>query len=291
MRLTTLLIVAVLCISCSNPTLSTLDKVKALKLDSLEGNIETYYSAGYENRAAANLSLLSNSTGFFEEHFGVSQTFSLAVIDSAHWVKITSIPYGLPFVSGPPYLVAIPADSENILANIVASLIDGYDLDTTYEMTNEKIADLFVSLIGFHELGHIYANSYGATFPNRWTFEFAATYFAFFYLDQNFTEERDIWIDVSNIIFNEIKPRYTSLKDFEMMYSRVGVENYAWYQVAFLVQVESLYKKQGKAFLNKLQNHSWSSASTTEYVDEMDEIGSGFIQWAQRYKLHQSVAM
>lgn len=280
------IIVLVFSISCNSPTPSTLEKVRVLDLKSIDGNIETYFSAGYEVRARGNINLLSKSTEFFKENFGVDQSFSIAVIDSATWEKITSIPYGLPFVSGPPYIVCIPASSENILSKTITTVIDKYDLNTQYGMTNKEIVDLFVSLIGFHELGHIYANSYGATFPNRWTFEFAETYFAYFYLDQNYTKERDIWIDVSNIIIKEIEPRYTSLKDFEMKYSGVGVENYAWYQVVFLMQVEKLYKKQGRDFLEKLQNYTWSSISTTEYLDEMDEIGSGFTQWAHKYKLH-----
>lgn len=160
-------------------------------------------------------------------------------------------------------------------------------MEAKYGMTNKEIVDLFVSPIGFHELGHIYAHSYGATFPNKWTFEFTATYFAYFYLDQNYTKERDLWIDVSKIIIKEIEPRYTSLKDCEMKYSGIGIENYARCQAAFLLQVEKLYKKQGKAFLHKPKDHRWSITSTTEYLDEMDEIGSGFGQWAQRHELQQ----
>jgi len=275
----------VLIVSCNNPNQSTLDKVRSLDLNSMNGNIETYFSAGYKDQAVANLNLLHDSIEFFEQNAGVDQTFSIAVIDSISWVKITSIPYGLPFVSGPPYIVCIPANSENILSNIIENVIDGYEFNATYGMTNKEIVDLFVSLIGFHELGHIYASSYGASFPNKWTFEFAATYFAYFYLDQNNPKARDIWIDVSKIIIKEVNPRYTSLEVFERKYTEVGVKNYAWYQVAFLLQVDELYKQQGKSFLKNLQNYNWSSTSKTEYLDEMDEIGSGFSQWAQKYKL------
>ncbi len=284
MRLT-YIILLVFSISCNSSTPSTLEKVRALDLNFIGGDIKTYYSAGYEDRAEANLHLLSQSTRFFAEHFTVDQTFSIAVIDSADWKKITSITYGLPFVSGPPYIVCIPANSENVLSNTIATAIDGYELNAKYGITNKEIVDLFVSLIGFHELGHIYANSYGATFPNKWTFEFAATYFAYFYLDQNFTRERDIWIDVSEILVKEITPQHTTLDDFEEMYVNVGVENYAWFQVVFLLKVEKVYKYQGKAFLNKLQNHTWNPTSKTEYLNEMDNIGGEFTKWAQQYKL------
>lgn len=284
MRLVFIIALAI-SISCDNSAQSTLEKVRALDLNAINGNITTYYSAGYEDQASANLNLFSRSVEFFEKHFSVSQSFSVAVIDSANWERITSIPYGLPFVSGPPYIVCIPANSENVLSNMIARAIDGYELQEKYGMSNNEITDLFVSLIGFHELGHIYARSYGATFPNKWTFEFAATYFAYFYLDRNFPKERDIWMEVSNIIIKEIQPRYTSLKDFEMKYSGVGVANYAWYQVVFLWQVEKLFDKQGKDFLNQLRQHTWSSTSKTEFLDEMEQIDSDFNQWAQRYNL------
>lgn len=269
--------------SCNTAAQSTLEKVKALNLHSIEGNIETYYPEGFKDLAEANLNLLNNSNDFFEDHFEVKQSFSIAILDSASWVNISAIPYGLPFVSGPPYIVCIPANSENVLSNTILTAIEGYDLSTQYGMTNEEIVDLFVSLIGFHELGHIYANAYGASFPNKWTFEFAATYFAYFYLDRNFQRERDIWIDVSKILVEEINPRYTTLDDFEEMYVRVGVENYAWYQVVFLLRVQELYEKQGITFLNNFKNHQWSSASQSNYLNEMEDIGSGFNSWAEEF--------
>lgn len=271
--------------SCNAPAQSMLDKVKDLNLNSIEGSIPTYFSDGFKDRAEANLILLKKSIAFFEKNVGVHQSFAIAVMDSASWRKITSIPYGLPFVSGPPYIVCIPATSNNVLSNTIASAIDDSKLNAQYGMTNEEIVNLFVSLIGFHELGHIYAKAYGASFPNKWTFEFAATYFAYFYLDQNFPEERNIWINVSKILVNELSPRHTSLKDFEKMYVKVGVENYAWYQVVFLLRVQELYEEQGIDFLKKLKDHQWHSTSPSEYLNEMEEIGSGFTVWSRAYNL------
>lgn len=270
--------------SCRAPDQSTLEKVRALQLNSIDSDIVAYYAEGFKERAESNLNLLNKSIGFFEDNFGAKQPFSIAVIDSVNWKKITPIPYGLPFVSGPPYIVCLPADSKNILSNTILTAINGYELDAQYGMTNDEIVNLFVSLIGFHELGHIYANAYGISFPNRWTYEFAATYFAYSYVDQGFQKERDIWIDVSDILVKEINPRYTSLNDFEEMYVSVGVENYAWYQVVFLLRVKELYKDQGINFLTNLKNHQWSTTSRYHYLNEMEEIGSGFKTWAQKFQ-------
>ena len=88
---------------------STLEKIGQLQLNAIDGNVATFYADGYRERAASIATLLSASTDFFEKEFGVRETFSIALLDSTSWVKITEIPYGLPFVSGPPYVVCLPA--------------------------------------------------------------------------------------------------------------------------------------------------------------------------------------
>jgi hypothetical protein len=280
-----MILLFVLASSCSSPAPSALEKITHLNLNTIDGNVKTYYSNGYETRARKILELLHQSLKFFEDNFNIRQSFTLAVIDSSNWGQITSIPYGLPFVSGPPYVVCIPANSDNVLSGIVAEAIDQYGLNAHYGMTKEEIVSLFVSLIGFHELGHIYTNEFGISFPNRWTFEFAATYFAYFYLEQNFPVQGGIWIDVSKILEKELNPHYTSLNDFERMYVRVGVENYAWYQVVFLLRVREVYMEQGIGFLEKLKGHQWPSASESEYLNDMESISPGFITWAQKNQL------
>jgi len=281
-----LILLSILAHSCNAPASSMLEKVERLNLNAIDGGIKTYYSNGYKDRANTTLDVLQKSIEFYEDNFEVRQTFALAVIDSGSWKKITQIPYGLPFVSGPPYIVCIPANSNNVLSETILAAMDGYELNTQNGMTQEEIVNLFVSLIGFHELGHIYANEYGISFPNKWIFEFAATYFAYFYLEQNFPRQSEIWVDVSEILVKELEPSYTSLRDFEEMYVKVGVKNYAWYQALFLVRVMEVYPQHGIGFLKKLKDYSWPSGSISEYLNEMETISPGFITWAQNYRLH-----
>ncbi|MDZ7764128.1 MAG: hypothetical protein U5K00_06830 [Melioribacteraceae bacterium] len=161
---------------------STLEKVESLDLKTIQDGGKTFYSNGFEADSKRIESILSNAASYFENEFGLSKTFSLTVLDSKDWLKITQIPYGLPFVSGPPYIVCIPADTENELGLIVKNSLSKSNLSEKYSLSNDEIAKLFITLIGFHELGHIYAREYGINFPNKWTFEFAATYFAYLYL-------------------------------------------------------------------------------------------------------------
>jgi hypothetical protein len=272
--------------SCSSPSQTMLEKVKSLNLNSVEGKITTNYSPLYKDRAETVHNLLLGSVNFFETSFQVSRSFSIAVIDKAGWSKITGIPYGMPFVSGPPYVVCLPACSDNPLSAMVAEAIAGYGLGDTYGMTDGEIADIFISLIGFHELGHIYSREYGIRFPNKWTYEFAATYLAHFYLEENHPKESRIWVDVSRALSEELKPVYTSLRDFEEKYLGVGIESYAWYQAVFLLRVVEVYRAEGAAFLAKMKEHHWPAASAPEFMKEMEDLAPGFFSWSQKYHLN-----
>lgn len=264
---------------------STFEKIGQLQLNAIDGNVTTFYTDGYREPAASIMTLLSASIDFFEEEFGVQETFSIAILDSSSWVKVTEIPYGLPFVSGPPYIVCLPATSNHELAETIAASIDGYDLESKHGMSNHEIVTLFVSLIGFHELGHIYAKSFGIPFPDKWTDEFAATYIAWDYLQQNFPEKAAIWLDAAHGLANEIRPAHTSLADFESLYFRVGVENYAWYQAVFLLRVREVHELEGTAFLRKMKTRRWNSPRGNHHLGEMEEMAPGFTTWARRYGL------
>ncbi len=263
----------------------TLEKVKSLRLNQSEDTITVYYSDGHYLRALQTKNLLKKSSDYFENNFGVKETFSIAVLDSGDWNNITGIPYGLPFVSGPPYVVCIPAASNNELGRIVQEAITNYKLNEKYSRENEEIANLFLSLIGFHELGHIYSKAYGLKFPNKWAFEFAATYFAYRYLFENDSANCEIWIKTAQLLINDIKPVYTNLRDFEQLYVQVGVENYAWYQAVFLVHAAEVNRKMGNDFIEELLRINLTSSSEDYSLNDLEKISPGFLAWARQYNL------
>jgi hypothetical protein len=278
-------LVVVLSSACRNRAQSTLHDMESLGLESLEGKIPAYYSHGFEDRARETADLLQNSTAYFEENFQVSQAYSLAVLDSTDWIRITSIPYGLPFVSGPPYIVCIPASSEHVLARMVSDGMGKTGLHESYGMSLEAFTNRFVSLIGFHELGHIYARDFGMRFPNKWTEEFAASYFAYCYLRDEHPAMGHLWLEASGILVKGPGPQYRSISDFEDLYVKVGVENYAWYQMVFLLRVGEVYSQGGKGFLEILRKHSWSDASSGHHLHDMEGLIPGFEAWAAAHGL------
>lgn len=274
-------LVLVLCITILPQ--SVLQQVEDLNLQYLEKQIITYYSNGFEAEATKIEQTLSNSTTYFENEFDVNQDFVIAVLNSEDWQKVSQIPYGLPFVSGPPYIVCIPGNTNNELGKLVENAISQSDLDKKYNLSNNEIAHRFITLIGFHELGHIYSKVIGINFPNKWTFEFAATYFAYLYLNNNEPDKNQLWLDVADILLDDISPNYTSLKDFEELYVRVGVENYAWYQVVFLKRVAETADNMSKVFIDELKRTKLSNDNLS--LNELENIDNGFFEWAYEYKL------
>ncbi len=271
--------------ACSTPAPSTLDSVVALNLDTIDGSLPTYYSNSYTARAETTLNLLHNSIAFYRDHFKVDPSVALAVLEATDWREITRIPYGMPFVSGPPYIVCIPATSDHALAKTITTAIQGSELTARYEITPQEMTRLFVSLIGFHELGHMVAKTYGIRVPNRWIDEFTATYLAYVYLDQNAPRERDIWTDVANILAKKLNHPHNLLKAFEALYVNVGMENYAWYQAVFLQGVKTVYEEHGMEFLKTLKDHQWPPTSPSEYVNQLDQLAPGILSWAQTHAL------
>lgn len=264
---------------------AALDTVKGLGLPVLDGPVTAYYVDGARARADSLVALLGQSVAFFESEVGLQEAFSLAVLDPDSWAKLTPNPYGLPFVSGPPYVVCFPADNNHELYRLIFNGIAGSRFDEKFGMEEPELANLFISLIGFHELGHVYARKLGLKYQNNWIFEFMASYFAYFYLDKNFPQYGQLWEEICARLACSIEPTHQTLGDFERLYVRVGVENYAWYQMVFLLRVAEVFRMGGGKFLWTLRDHNWKTETVDFHLSEMEHLMPGFLDWAGHFRM------
>lgn len=270
-------IIVLIMIAQSSMGQSLRQPIETLSLHVLKGTVHTRYSDGYKSYAQNIQKLLESSITYFENRFDVHEQYSVAVLNANQWQQISQVPYGLPFVSGPPYVVCLPANEKNVLAESIWKSIDKTDLPSDFQMSTQEIVQRFVSIIGLHELGHIYARAYGIDPPNKWIAEFTATYFAYSYLKTNHPEDAQLWTNVASILVSDFHPRYNSFGQFEELYTRVGVKNYAWFQVVFLLGVKEVYSQQGPGFLEHLSTHNWTSSSDEYYMDEIKNLAPGLI--------------
>lgn len=264
---------------------SMLKKIEGLNLKNDKGTINIYYSDGYSPKANRIKEVLLNSKKYFEKEFDIKNSFALAVLEKNQWNKVTNIPYGLPFVSGPPYIVCLPATTEHELAGVIRKAISSDNMGKSLSDSEEELIDQFITFIGFHELGHIYSKELGIKYNYKWVYEFIATYLAYLYLDNHQPEFAESWFKISNKLFSKIQPKYTSLSDFEKLYVKVGVENYAWYQVVFLLRVKEVIEEADAKFVNHLLEAELKGENENLGLDRMEKVHPGFYRWAENNTL------
>src|SRR4029077_18721698 len=80
---------------CPGPCLVAL---RALKLDSLPGPVQTYYSSGFQTRARVDQALLREEERFFADSLQLGTGIRLALLNQADWKRVNAYPYGLPNV-------------------------------------------------------------------------------------------------------------------------------------------------------------------------------------------------
>lgn len=146
-------------------------------VDSLPGAIPVYFTRGEARADAAHLQALANGcVAMYRDSVTTYPRVELAVLDSAAWVRVTSMPYGVPVNSGP---------ATRAVVLVPARVRAGPPL--RFHGTPPAEVDRFFHLLALHELGHlltwaivgVHAGSSvdGAHFPG-WYYEFAATYIA-----------------------------------------------------------------------------------------------------------------
>ncbi len=270
-------------------------KLRNLSLSNLKGEVQVYYSDGYAERAAYFQSLVEPASHFFKKPdiLGINVQLHLAVLGPEDWAKYTKLPYGIAHIKIDPPTAILAASADNVIAKgiiaekdrtskITLKLLD--ELDIPFD----KAAATFTDLIGFHEMGHIYAHYYGCEVPwpeQKWLGEFVATYLAYSYMEENQPKLARLWNTMTDQFALSSEVKHTTLADFEKLYLGVGGNNYRWYQAIFHQKVAEIYAKSGISFVHALKKSLTENPKTSKddpfRLKELDTISKGFATWAK----------
>lgn len=158
----------------------TIETLRAIPLDSLEGIIPVYYSPGYRERAESLQHLYEAALIFYEDTLAYDLDARLAVLNEADWTTLNAHhSYGFPWYieHGTIPVVVMPATTDH-----------GLVVDMLRPRLGDEMARKGVDAIGFHEFGHIIAQEY--LYPGdslrtalvHWFDEMMATYIGQGYL-------------------------------------------------------------------------------------------------------------
>ena len=269
----------------------TLEIVQNLRTPSSTNKITVYYSEGYKKKALELRSLIEEAMRFYERKLGIKEEFSLAVLTQDQWSQVRKSPYGLPWVSGRPHVAFLPATEDGVVAADALSFKETVSPATLKKIkasgySFEKGAQKFVDLIGLHELGHVYASTYGIRAPNKWLNEMLASYFAYAFLREKHPKLAMLFYAMAaELVPDNPKQKYTSLEDFDRLYSGVGVKNYDWYQGKFFQRVAQVYEVKGLSFLTDVRDafpqEKQESLTPEAVLHRLERISTGFLEWSK----------
>ncbi len=269
--------------------------IRELELSSLKGEVPVYFSEGFADRAAYLQGLAEPASRYFQEPeiIGVKVHLNLAVLGPEDWARFTQLPYGIAHILPDPPTAVLAASSDNIIANSLIAYKEEVSEVTLKRLEEldipfEEAAATFVDLLGFHEMGHIYADTYGCAPPwpeQKWLGELVATYLAYAYMKENQPKIAELWNIMSDHMANSVEAEHTTLVDFEKLYIGVGNANYGWYQARFNQKVEEIYERSGISFVHTLKKSLAENPETSKddpfRLKELDAIFEGFTTWAK----------
>ena len=294
LRVSCALVLALLVAPASNAQeMTALQKVQALGNPTLAGRVTVYYSPGYEKRAQELQSTIEEAMGFYERNLKVKADLNLAVLTPEQWAQARKSPYGLPGFSESPNVIFLPATATGVVTRGTLGREGSISPATLAKIAStgysfEQGAVELTDLIAMHELGHVYAIGLGLhpTRLNKWFSEFLGSYLAYAYLRQEHPELATLFHAMAaDVAMEGPRPQYTSLEDFERLYTGVGPGNYSWYQGRFLQRVAQVYERKGLSFIPEVRAAFPAPEQVAPPVavvlQRLEKISPGFIEWSE----------
>ena len=262
------------------------------RLPVLEGRIPAYHATGAREEARRVQGMLEKGVDYYRAKFGMELPFQLALLGPDEWQHMNPkpAPYaqflpGVTTTGSPPVNVVMLPVGRGHALDALFQRIAGSPPLSTIRLNPDDLSARFVALVGFHELGHVYARGYGLVGAPGWLNEFLASYFAYTFLSAEHPEDARIWQLASEAFVQQIKPQRRALSD---IHSGVGAKNYVWYQGSLQVRVEQVHRQLGIEFLHKLRairKDREFPQETTVVLELLEQIAPGFHEWA---KLHHA---
>lgn len=234
--------------------------------EELKGFTQTiYYSAGYEKRAKDIAVFLELAGNYFQQQIGFTPKTKLYILGPEQWKDFAAEPlkdvYGFPHNPDPVSLVIAAADNdfwrsflppvEQLPQPIAAQVKEAYGKsDGSYSMMP------FFDLLALHEMGHSYTAQAGLKMHRNWMGELFVNIMLHTFIAETKPELLPALETFPNMVINGGTEayKYTSLEDFEKLYSTMGMgpQNYGWYQCKLHSAAKDIYNAGGKRVLKKI---------------------------------------
>ncbi|MCH4888483.1 hypothetical protein EZV73_12900 [Acidaminobacter sp. JC074] len=259
------------------------------KLNYQENNIKIHYSDDAESSAKDVIELLEEMSNYYEYLFNVKPTLTVILVNKTDYKKLFEKPYGMPFLFGSEkeWYINMPSE-EGIIVDLIKE--DYYSIHHPLEEKYiNDYANSFVTLIGFHEIGHTYCCELGLDKLCHWFSEFMATYFAYCFMVEKSPKHAEIWMTINQVTLDAKRQlKYMTLDEFNEAYSTMASEapgDYTWFQGMFNEKVDEIYKRYGILFIkNVLDTFKDGKMSSEDFEDKLIKIAPEFEDWLNDFR-------
>ena len=225
--------------------------VRATGPNSLPGKILTYYTPGKKSVAARLQILATSAANYYEKIFGTPFHFKMAVLDSVHWPGEMA-PYGIIF-SHRGWVFMHSGMNFESFQNVYG--MQDFKKATQKAMhlnkvSGNQIVESFLEFYTVHEVGHYFFNSLsGAKYPDYFTNEWMASYFAYQYFKKNKPSILPAFDLFCQLYRDNVKPTHTSVESFNSNWGNDGIPTYGWYHVNFYFLCKEMWKCAGEGLI------------------------------------------
>jgi len=226
--------------------------------------INAYFSEGAKGIAENMAKRCENVIKFYKPLVGFEPEIRLLVLSPSDWPKFTSFPvYGMPHYNDSKTLIVASEDNDfwksfilpvNQLPESMAKQIT-----EVYSNPDRSLSmRAFFDLLAIHELGHAFHKQARLFMQRKWMGELFSNILLHTYIAEKEPEilpALTLFPEMVVMSTNKNELSYTSLKDLEDNYDKIGQEfpkNYGWYQCRWHKEAGRIYDIGGIESFTKL---------------------------------------
>jgi hypothetical protein len=191
---------------------------------------------------------------------------------------------GVTRLPGRPPIMLLAAQSGHALSDVIRRTWPQSRELRALGPSADSVVDRYAALVGFHELGHVYAAADSVLPSEGWFNEFLATYWEYAFLRERYPDDARLWDAVCTALLNHLQPKQTALAKMHGG-SGGGPDTYVWYHSSLQTRVREVYDAQGLDFYQKVRSRRGDirTAGKTPLIETLEQIPPGFLDWEAKY--------
>jgi len=221
-------------------------------LDTINGNVKTYYSPGNKERAMKAKRILESAVAYYVSKYKRPFEVKLLMLDSAQWLH-NILPWGFNFFNNGWAIVNTGLSMELIFESSgIKERLPAFELYLKqYKLSPQEynFSNDMVTVV--HEMGHYYIMKIrGITTSGMWFNEVGTNYLTYNYFMKNNPTHCNNAYHFYHFMLQNNSPKYKELLTWDTMNISMPSDNFIWFDANTQLLIKKIYKAKGEKFMD-----------------------------------------